>query len=384
MGALTSKPYAFSARPWELESRDFFDYFDSTHSPIQVSVFGGQISRVIPFLRSYLRDEWISDRVRFGYDTFQAGFNIPFGLLDRHLQKMFNLSFFPAMNYFLSKIFLQGSFSTDIFSPFYGYFFSNSFSRLGLSSNDSSATLNFSTSPSSAERRLVFNISLRYTHPIYFSGFLAPKNSIQTFEAGTSSHLGSFSFGSGLTSSINFFRFRNRISSYFNTFSIITSGRIYKRVLSGFSYSADALSEAPFADTNNFSSSIFPSFNAVFDCFYPCREGFDFFFPQRHPYESPFFSYDFFGKVIWAEPVFKKNADYDFLSGFYPVSPFKYGNRVNYCSPVFATPIAISSFNSAYFSYDHFFGFALFRNSKNLLLSYNQLDDYQQPHFRSF
>ena len=69
VGALTSKPYAFNARPWELKSIESFDIFDSLLTPIRIDYKGNQIVRVLPRLNSKdSYQEWITDKARFSYD----------------------------------------------------------------------------------------------------------------------------------------------------------------------------------------------------------------------------------------------------------------------------------------------------------------------------
>jgi len=68
MGALTSKPYAFTARPWELRSREAVDYFDSFGSSIRIDLRGLDIMRVLPRINEAVNEEWITDKVRFSYD----------------------------------------------------------------------------------------------------------------------------------------------------------------------------------------------------------------------------------------------------------------------------------------------------------------------------
>lgn len=66
MGALTSKPFAFAARSWELRNVDSFDLFDSFSPDIRIDIRGDKILRIVP-RPSY--DEWIGDKVRFSYDS---------------------------------------------------------------------------------------------------------------------------------------------------------------------------------------------------------------------------------------------------------------------------------------------------------------------------
>jgi NADH-quinone oxidoreductase chain G len=69
VGALTSKPYAFLARPWEVMSTESIDLSDSWGSPIRVDSRGQEILRVLPRPSSVLaQEEWISDKTRFSFD----------------------------------------------------------------------------------------------------------------------------------------------------------------------------------------------------------------------------------------------------------------------------------------------------------------------------
>lgn len=68
VGALTSKPYAFSARPWELSKTDSIDVMDSLGSNIRVDSRGNEVKRILPRLHDDINEEWISDKARFSYD----------------------------------------------------------------------------------------------------------------------------------------------------------------------------------------------------------------------------------------------------------------------------------------------------------------------------
>ena len=68
IGALTSKPYSFKARSWELKSVSTIDLFDSYGSNLSVEVKGKDIMRVIPRLNDTINEDWITDKVRFSYD----------------------------------------------------------------------------------------------------------------------------------------------------------------------------------------------------------------------------------------------------------------------------------------------------------------------------
>ncbi len=68
VGALTSKPYAFMARPWELRKVESVDVLDAVGAAIRVDVRGGEVLRVLPRLNEAVNEEWISDKSRFACD----------------------------------------------------------------------------------------------------------------------------------------------------------------------------------------------------------------------------------------------------------------------------------------------------------------------------
>src|SRR6201991_4681887 len=68
VGALTSKPYAFNARPWELRKTESVDVMDAQGSNIRVDARGPQVLRVLPRLSEEINEEWISDKARHACD----------------------------------------------------------------------------------------------------------------------------------------------------------------------------------------------------------------------------------------------------------------------------------------------------------------------------
>jgi NADH dehydrogenase (ubiquinone) Fe-S protein 1 len=68
VGALTSKPYAFTGRPWELSSVESIDIYDSLLSSIRIDLKGSEIMRILPKQNKYINEEWITDVIRFNYD----------------------------------------------------------------------------------------------------------------------------------------------------------------------------------------------------------------------------------------------------------------------------------------------------------------------------
>ncbi len=68
VGALTSKPYAFNARPWELEKVESVDVMDAVGSNIRVDSRRGAVLRILPVVNDDVNEEWISDKTRFVWD----------------------------------------------------------------------------------------------------------------------------------------------------------------------------------------------------------------------------------------------------------------------------------------------------------------------------
>ncbi|MFZ4069636.1 MAG: NADH-quinone oxidoreductase subunit NuoG [Caulobacterales bacterium] len=68
VGALTSKPYAFNARPWELSKIESVDVMDALGSNIRVDARGAEVLRIMPRLNEEINEEWISDKTRYAVD----------------------------------------------------------------------------------------------------------------------------------------------------------------------------------------------------------------------------------------------------------------------------------------------------------------------------
>jgi NADH-quinone oxidoreductase chain G len=71
VGALTAKPSAFLVRPWELKSVRSIDVFDGFGSNIRIDSRNLEILRILPFKNDSVNEEWISDKIRFGFDTLK-------------------------------------------------------------------------------------------------------------------------------------------------------------------------------------------------------------------------------------------------------------------------------------------------------------------------
>ena len=68
VGALTSKPYAFEARPWELKKTETIDVMDAVGSNIRVDTYNWEVKRILPRLNNDINEEWISDKSRYSCD----------------------------------------------------------------------------------------------------------------------------------------------------------------------------------------------------------------------------------------------------------------------------------------------------------------------------
>src|SRR5271169_6861117 len=72
VGALTSKPYAFAARPWELNKTESVDVMDAVGSAIRIDTRGSEVMRILPRINDDINDEWISDKTRHVVDGLRT------------------------------------------------------------------------------------------------------------------------------------------------------------------------------------------------------------------------------------------------------------------------------------------------------------------------
>jgi NADH-quinone oxidoreductase subunit G len=72
VGALTSKPYAFAARPWELNKTESIDVMDAVGSAIRVDTRGREVMRILPRVNDAVNEEWISDKTRHVVDGLRT------------------------------------------------------------------------------------------------------------------------------------------------------------------------------------------------------------------------------------------------------------------------------------------------------------------------
>ena len=102
VGALTSKPYAFEARPWELKKTESIDVLDAVGSNIRVDTYNWEVKRILPRLNNEINEEWISDKTRYSCDgLLKQRLDVPYIKKENKLQKS---SWDEAINLLVEKI----------------------------------------------------------------------------------------------------------------------------------------------------------------------------------------------------------------------------------------------------------------------------------------
>ena len=103
VGALTSKPYAFKARSWELKKTETIDVHDAVGANIRVDTRGREVMRILPRLNEDVNEEWIDDRTRFAYDGLnKARLDRPY-IRDKDSGKLKEASWEEAFAYIAEK-----------------------------------------------------------------------------------------------------------------------------------------------------------------------------------------------------------------------------------------------------------------------------------------
>lgn len=98
VGALTSMPYAFKARPWETLFYSNIDFLDSMASNIRLHIYSNKIIRVLPSLNEDLNQEWITNKTRFSYDSL-----------------LINRIYYPKFNLYNKFVVFSWDFIIDLF-----------------------------------------------------------------------------------------------------------------------------------------------------------------------------------------------------------------------------------------------------------------------------
>jgi NADH-quinone oxidoreductase subunit G len=162
VGALTSKPYVFEARPWELKKTESIDVMDAVGSNIRVDTYGWEVKRILPIINEDINEEWISDKTRYACD----------GLLNQRLDTpyvKYNNKFEKASWEEIFKIIKSKIESTpkhkisgfvgDLINMEASYIFKEFFDRTLSSNNYESRSSNYYVDTSNRENYL-FNSSI--------------------------------------------------------------------------------------------------------------------------------------------------------------------------------------------------------------------------------
>ena len=102
VGALTSKPYAFKARSWELKKKEGIDVLDSFGSNIKIDIFNNEIVRILPKTNFNINKEWISNKTRYFFDSLKYQ-RLNYPLLKKN-NNFYKISWFDALNILNTKL----------------------------------------------------------------------------------------------------------------------------------------------------------------------------------------------------------------------------------------------------------------------------------------
>jgi hypothetical protein len=225
MGALTSKPFSFTARSWELSDRITYDYSDTFFSAIKVNFRGNNIIRILPEILSNSLSEWISDRTRFSYDSVNSSNRVQDTFFQLKISNLssFSLSFFfkrfPIFSFNFNYFDLSAAIRIKNCKFFNG---SSFFSNFTYDFRDSFYVdfLNLSNSFSNYRSFFLVGLNLRYTLPVFSVSLRKKQNSFSLFIFNlgffTNNLLSEFNIGTCKRDLINFFNFNSRLSKFFS------------------------------------------------------------------------------------------------------------------------------------------------------------------------
>nr|YP_010394756.1 NADH dehydrogenase subunit 11 [Phytophthora tubulina]DAZ89193.1 TPA_asm: NADH dehydrogenase subunit 11 [Phytophthora tubulina] len=103
VGALTSKPYTFKARSWELKKKEGIDILDGVGSNIKIDIFNNEIVRILPKTNFNINKEWISNKTRYFFDSLKYQ-RLKYPLLKDNKNNFHKISWFKALNLINQKL----------------------------------------------------------------------------------------------------------------------------------------------------------------------------------------------------------------------------------------------------------------------------------------
>ncbi|WP_075501688.1 NADH-quinone oxidoreductase subunit NuoG [Candidatus Pelagibacter communis] len=163
VGALTSKPYVFEARPWELKKTESIDVMDAVGSNIRVDTYDWEVKRVLPIINEDINEEWISDKTRYACDgLLNQRLDTPFIKYNGKFEKasweeVFKIIKSKIENTSKDKI---AGFVGDLSNMESSYIFKEFFDRTLDSSNYESRSSNYYVDNSEREN-YIFNSSIK-------------------------------------------------------------------------------------------------------------------------------------------------------------------------------------------------------------------------------
>ena len=197
VGALTSKPYSFSSRPWELNSLESIDILDSMCSHIRLDYISNKLMRILPIYNKNINEDWITNKVRFIYDSnLYQRINYPLVKVNNVFVNIswinaFNLFFFNLFKYFNKFInVIVGSLSDyeSIFNikQFFNLLGNNIFFESNIKNFDSDFLSDIYTLLNLDDIKILLMISLnlRLEMPILNSKLLRKKDKILFYSIG--------------------------------------------------------------------------------------------------------------------------------------------------------------------------------------------------------
>ena len=108
VGALTSKPYTFKARSWELIKKEGIDILDSLGSNIQINIFNNNIVRILPKTNVNINKEWISNKTRYFFDSLKYQ-RIKYPLLKDNMNNFQKISWADTLKIINKKLITEDS-----------------------------------------------------------------------------------------------------------------------------------------------------------------------------------------------------------------------------------------------------------------------------------
>lgn len=391
MGALTSKPYSYRARFWELSESFSFDYLDDFHSPIRGEMKGGQILRLLPDLRYSFLNEWISDRSRFSYDSISANritnasvsfdtviykFNYDFSYLwinDFVSYRLGNVPLF-SLNTLDSDLFVSQQTTEGLFMQY--DFFSDLPSPINL---DRSLL-------ESAQNILSFGTSFRFTQPVFYTYLFQQKRFVSSlFEFGFFSSTFDYNIGSGLYALMQYIRFGSRVSTFFDKAYFVVSSDFYKYFRKFFeSFPSFVLNRSAFEGYSYFRGlSFFLENNNAFilEISPHLSESSDVFFPIKHGLESDSYFFLPLTNVFVHSRAISDSGILTLFSFGSILLGLSFSGVAKFNVRMFENVFQFSSLAfSTYNFYDHYLFNKSLNNSPNILLNVHRNENHRHNH----